>query len=70
MGELCEVWKQIVAKYLEKMEEETVTQESTESITRLGNESMKQLEHYPSLLLGALQEAVALVAGVKEGQRS
>jgi hypothetical protein len=46
------------------------TQESTESITRLGNESMKQLEHYPSLLLGALQEAIALVAGVKEGQCS
>lgn len=59
-----------MAKYLEKMEEETVIQESTESITRLGNKSTKQLEHYPSLLLGALQEAIALVAGVKEGQRS
>ncbi|CAM6007198.1 unnamed protein product [Sphagnum balticum] len=62
--------RKIVAKYLEKMEEETVTKESTESITRLGNESTKQLEHYPSLLLGALQEAIALVAGVKEGQHS
>ncbi|KAG0588613.1 hypothetical protein KC19_2G255900 [Ceratodon purpureus] len=53
--------RKIVTKYLKKMESCHETWDFTDS----AGSSLLGIEHYPSLLLGALQEATALVAPFK-----
>ena len=58
---VADIYKQIVTKYLKKME----SCHETWDFTNSAGSSLLGIEHYPSLLLGALQEATALVAPFK-----
>jgi hypothetical protein len=58
--------KQIVTKYLQKMESCHETWDFTTSASRTPGASLLGIERYPSLLLGALQEATALVGPFKD----
>ncbi|KAG0627559.1 hypothetical protein M758_2G210200 [Ceratodon purpureus] len=57
--------RKIVTKYLKKMESCHETWDFTDSAFNASGSSLLGIEHYPSLLHGALQEATALVAPFK-----
>lgn len=58
--------RKIVTKHLQKMESCHETRDFTTSASRTPGASLLGIEHYPSLLLGALQEATALVGPFKD----
>lgn len=54
-----------MTKYLQKMESCLETWDLIDSASEIPDSSLLGIEHYPSLLLSALQEATALVGPFK-----